>query len=179
MKIIFALLSVFLVNNFAHASEFELKVYFNLAAAEKHGMVHCALGGHKLKTEYHLTVFKDKPSYTILGNLDLDKDVASDVERKLLCDKGEFTLVKSINTTEDFINLFVYLEEIYIIKDEIFDVANVKLSPDKDYFMQKKYIDESGETVVETMIEENKNSTNDDTIIESNDLIYRIEVKRK
>lgn len=178
MKMIFALLSIFLVSNFTHASEFELKVYFNLAAAEKHGMVRCAIGGHKLKTEYHLSVFKEKPSYTILGNLDLDKNVTGDVERKLLCDKGEFTLVKSINTTEDFINLFIYLEEIYIIKDEIFDVANVKLSPDEDYFMQKKYIDESGETVVETMIEEDKNSTNNDAMIESNDLIYRIEVKR-
>ena len=177
MKIILALISAFLVSNSAHAGEFELKVYFNLAAAEKHGMVHCAIGGKKLKTEYHLAVFKDKPSYTILGNLDLDENITADVERKLLCNKGDFTLVKSIKTPEDSINFFIYLEEIYFIKDQIFDVANVKLAPDEDYFLQKKYISEAGVMVVETM-NTNESTNNDATLIKRSDLIYNIEIKR-
>lgn len=179
MRMILALISAFFMSNVAQASDFELRVYFDLAAAEKHDMVHCAIGGHKLKTEYHLTVFEEKPNYTILGNLDLDKNVTSDVERKLLCNEGEFTLVKTINTTEDFINLFVYLEEIYVIKDEIFDVADVKLSPDEDYFMQKKYISGSGEIVVKTTnMEKDADAADDSSMIENSDLIYRIEVKR-
>lgn len=179
MKMILALLSAFLISNSAHAGEFELKVYFNLAAAEKYGMVHCAIGGKKLKTEYHLAVFKDKPSYTILGNLDLDENITADVERKLLCNEGEFTLVKSIKTPEDSINLFIYLEEIYIIKDQIFDVANVKLAPDADYFSQKKYISKAGVMIVETLnSEEQANTNNDAELIKRSDLIYSIEIKR-
>ena len=42
MKMVLVLLFAFFMSNAAHASEFELKVYFNLAAAEKHDMVHCA-----------------------------------------------------------------------------------------------------------------------------------------
>ena len=177
MKMILALISAFLVSNSAQAGEFELKVYFNLAAAEKHGMVHCAIGGKKLKTEYHLAVFKDKPNYTILGNLELDENITADVERKLLCNEGDFTLVKSIKTPEDSINLFIYLEEIYFIKDQIFDVANVKLTPDEDYFLQKKYISEAGVMVVETM-NTNESTNNDATLIKRSDLIYNIEIKR-
>lgn len=177
MKMMLVLLFAFFMCNVAHASEFELKVYFNLAAAEKHGMVHCAIGGKKLKTEYHLAVFKDKPNYTILGNLDLDENITADVERKLLCNEGEFTLVKSIKTPEDSINLFIYLEEIYFIKDQIFDVANVKLAPDEDYFLQKKYISEAGVMIVETM-NTNESTNNDAALIKRSDLIYSIEIKR-
>lgn len=180
MRIVLTLLSIFFVNNFAYASDFELTVYFDLNIAEKHGIVQCRPGGLGSTTDYHLTIFKDKPSYTILGNLDLDKDIAGDVERNYLCDKGEFTLIKSINTTEDFINLFVYLEEIYIMKDEIFEVANVKLSSDEDYFIQKKYISESGQTAVETRnVKEVMSSTGDNAIKENGDLLYSIEITRK
>lgn len=180
MKIIFALLSAFFINNFVYASDFKLTVYFNLNVAEKHGIVQCRPGGVRSTTDYHLTIFKDKPHYTILGNLDLDKDIAGDVERNYLCDKGEFTLEKSINTTEDFINLFVYLEEIYVMEDEIYEVANVKLSSDEDYFIQKKYMSESGQAVVETKnAKETVSSKSDDTNIENGDLLYSIEIFRK
>lgn len=180
IRIILALLSVFFINNYANASDFELTVYFNLGIAKKHGVIQCSQGGEQLNTEYHLTVFKDKPRYTILGNLDLNKNVTGDVERKFHCDEGEFTLRKTINTTQDFINLFIYLEEIYVIKDEIFDVANVKLSSDEDYFMQKKYISESGQTIIKTMnVEEVVSTKGDDTTIDNSDLIYNIEIRRK
>ena len=134
MKMMLVLLFTFFMSNAAQASEFELKVYFNLAAAEKHDMVHCAIGGKKLKTEYHLAVFKDKPNYTILGNLDLDDNITA-------------------------------------------DVANVRLAPGEDYFLQKKYIDESGVMVVETMNTNNR-TNNDAALIKRSDLIYSIEIKR-
>jgi len=178
MRIILALLPIFFINNFVYASDFELTVYFNLNVAEKHGIVQCRPGGEGSATDYHLTIFKDKPSHTRLGNL--DKDVAGDVGRNYLCDKGEFTLRKSINTTKDFLNLFVYLEEIYVIKDEIYEVANVKISSDEDYFIQKKYMSESGQAVVETKnTKEVASSKGDDTNIENGGLLYSIEISRK
>ena len=177
MRIILALLFIFFINNLTYASDFELTVYFNLNVAEKHGIVQCRPGGVRSKTDYHLTVFKDKPHYTILGNLDLDRDVAGDVERNFLCDKGEFTLRESINTAEDSLNLFVYLEEIYVIKDEIIEVANVQLSADEDYFNQKKYMRESGPAIVETKnTKEVVNSEGDDI---NGNLLYSIEISRK
>jgi len=180
MRIILALLSTFFINNFVYASDFELTVYFNLNVAEKQGIVQCRPGGVRSTTDYHLTIFKDKPSHTILGNLDLDKDVAGDVERNYLCDKGEFTLKKSINTTEDFLNLFVYLEEIYILQDEIYEVANVKISSDEVYFIQRKYMSESGQAIVETKNKkEVVSSKGDDTNIENGGLLYSIEISRK
>lgn len=179
MRTMLALLFISSMSNLAHADEFELTVYFNLGVAEKHGIVRCALGGRKLKTEYHLTVFKDEPRYTFLGNLDLKKNVVGDIARKFFCDEGEFIFKKKINTTEDFINLFVYLEEIYYLKDEIFDVANVKLNPDANYFIQKKYINDAGKTVIETMnIEAAADSSNDDTRIDSHELVYSVEIRR-
>lgn len=180
IRIILALLSIFFINNYANASDFELTVYFNLGIAKKHGLMKCSQGGTQLDTEYHLSVFKEKPSYTILGNLDLNKNVAGDVERQLHCDEGEFSLRKIINTTQDFISLFIHVEEIYVIKDEIFDVANVRLSSDEDYFMQKKYISESGQTIIKKMNAEEVVSTkDDDPSIDNGDLLYIIEIKRK
>ena len=180
MKVIIALSAVFLINSAANASDFILTVYFNLGVAEKHGIVKCSQGGEELNTEYHLTVFKDKPSYTLLGNLDFDKNVTGDVERKSLCDEGEFTLLKSVHSDDDFINLFIYLEEIYLIKDKIFDVANIELSAEEDYFLQKKYISESGEFIVKTIRAEKIITLNAENALKhEGELVYRVELKRK
>jgi len=180
MKIIFALLFVFFVNNFANAGDFELSVYFNLSTSEKHGIIRCRQGGHKLKTEYHLMVIKNNPKYTILRNLDLDNGVIGDVEGDFYCDKGELTLTKSINTTEDFTNLHIFLVEIYFIKDSIFDVAKIKLSSTGNYFMQSKFINETGLTTINTAhTEEAINSENTDPMIANSDLLYRIEIRKK
>ncbi len=180
MRFLFTLIFAFFINNSAHAGNFELTVFFNLDVAEKHEIVSCRQGGEQLDTEYHLTVFKDKPKYTILGNLDFDHNVAGDVEKRLHCDQGNFTLRKLINTEDDFINLFVYLEEIYFIKDEIFDVANVRLASDKNYFKQEKYINALGQVDVKTsnteQIDISKNAT---SMKDDGDLLYRIEIKRK
>ncbi len=174
MRTIITLFAILFITNFAHADDFELTVYFDLSAAEQHDIIKCPPGGEELNTEYHLTVFKDKPSYTLLGNLDFDKNVAGDIKKKLLCDQGEFTLRKTIHSDKDTINIFIYLEEIYLIKDEIFNIATVKLSANEDYFIQKKYINESVTFIVRTT-ELEKNTTT----IKYGDLIYRIELKRK
>jgi hypothetical protein len=180
MRIMLVLFLVFFMNNFSNASEFELTIYFNLGVSEKHGIIKCRQGGKQLSTDYHLIVFNNKPKYTILGNLDLDEDFIGNVEGELHCDEGEFTLVKLISTTESFVNLFIYLAEIYFIKDKIFDIANVKLSSDADYFLQKKLINEAGVTVVKTAhIEEIISSESADPIVDNSNLLYRIEIRRK
>ncbi len=43
MKVIFALLFVLFVNNFANADDFELSVYFNLGTSVQHGQYNMAL----------------------------------------------------------------------------------------------------------------------------------------
>ena len=179
MKILFALLFVFSVNNFANASDFELTVYFNLSASEKHGFVRCRPGGNKLKAEYQLVVIRNQPKYTVLGNLDLNEDVLENVEGISYCNEGEFTLRKLINNSEDSINLSVHLVETYLIKDSIFDIAKVELSPNENYFMESKFVNETGQVVIKKgRIEEVVSSEETDPIIDNSDLLYRIEVKR-
>src|SRR5680860_1149366 len=116
MRIILVLLSTFFINNFANASDFEITVYFNLENAEKRGLVKCSQGRENeiMSSEYHLAIYKNKPSYTILGNLNLDKDLIGDIKSKLHCNKGDFFLNKTINSTHNFINLYIYLAEIFI-----------------------------------------------------------------
>jgi len=170
----------FFVNNFANANNFELTVYFNLGVSAKHGIVKCRQGGEKLYTQYNLLIFKDKPKYTILRNLDLNKDLIGNVEGILHCHEGEFTLTKSINTTENSIHLFIYLVETYFIKDEIFNIANVELPSDEDYFIQYKLIKETGQAVVETThVEEIVSPDSADPNTDNGTFIYRIEIKRK
>ncbi len=178
MKIILALLFAFSVHTVANADTFKLNIYFNLEISEKHGIVKCRQGGNQLSTDYHLIVFRDKPKYTILGNLDLDKDVIGNVEGKLNCDEGEFTLVKSIDVNGDSINLFIYLVEIYIIKDNIFNITNIKLSDDHDYFTEYEFINEAGHAVKKIIYRDDDDDDDDDDIDDS-DLIYRIELRRK
>lgn len=164
----------------ANASNFELTVHFNLGVSTKHGIVKCRQGGKKLYTQYNLLVFKDKPKYTILRNLDLDKDLISDVEGSHHCHEGEFTLTKLISTPENFIYLFIYLVEIYFLKDAIFEVANIGLSSDEDYFIQYKFINEIGQVVVETAhTEESVGSVSVDSIADKGTILYLLEIKRK
>ncbi|MCH9638741.1 MAG: hypothetical protein K0U40_04530 [Betaproteobacteria bacterium] len=175
-----ALLLVLFVNNFANADDFELSVYFNLGTSEQHGIIRCRQGGTKLKTEYHLIVIKKNPKYTILRNLDLEANVIGDAEGDFYCDKGELTLRKSIKTTENFIHLHIFLVEVYLIKDSIFDIAKIKLSSARNYFAQSKFINEAGHTLVKTAhIEESVNPESVDPIIANSDLLYRIEIRRK
>jgi len=180
MRFLSIIIFAFFINNSVHAGNFELTVFFNLNVAEKHEIVSCRPGGEKLDTEYHLTVFKDKPKYTILGNLDFDHNVAGDVEKLFLCDQGNFTLIKLINNEDSFINFFIYLQEIYLIKDEIFDVANVKLTSDQNYFIQEKYINALGQIDVKTSNTEQVVISKDAASMkEDGELLYRIEIKRK
>ncbi len=179
MRVLSILIFTFFINHLVHADNFELTVFFNLNVAEKHEIVSCRQGGEQLDTEYHLTVFKDKPQYTILGNLDLDHNVAVDVEKRLHCNQGNFTLRKLIKTEDDFVNLFIYLEEIYFIKDEIFEVANVKLSSDENYFIQEKFINALGQVDVKTSnSEQPANFKSEAARTDDSDLLYRIEIKR-
>ncbi len=179
MRIILILSMVFFVNNLANASNFELTIHLNLGASTKHGIVKCRQGGKKLYTRYNLLVFKDKPKYTILRNLDLDKDLISDSEGSHHCHEGEFTLTKLISTPENFIDLFVYLVEIYFIKDAIFKVANIGLSSDEDYFIQYKFINETGQVIETAHTEESVGSVSVDSFTDNGTLIYLIEIKRK
>lgn len=180
MRVLSILFFVFIINNSVHADNFELTVFFDLDVAEQHEIVSCRQGGEQMDTEYHLTVFKDKPKYTILGNLDFDHNVAGDIEKRLHCDQGNFTLRKLINTEDDFVNLFIYLEEIYFIKDEIFDVANVKLASDQNYFIQEKFINALGQVDLKTSnTEQVAISESDASKTDDSDLLYRIEIKRK
>ena len=180
MRILFALISVFFVTNFANASDFELNVYFNLSASEKHGFVRCRPGGDKLKAEYHLIVIRNEPKYTILGNLDLNEDVLGNVKGVGYCNEGKFILRKSINNSENSINLSIYLVETYLIKDSIFDVAKIELSTTENYFMESKFVNEKGQAVIKKRhIEEIVSSEEIDPTIDNSDLLYRIEVKRK
>ena len=178
MRVLIAFLLVLLINNIALAADFQLSVYFNLGVAERHKIVKCRQGGEQLDTEYHLTVFKDEPSYTTLGNLDFEKNVIGDTERSLHCNEGEFTLTKLIHTQDNAINLFIYLEEIYVIKDEIFKIANVALSFNEDYLMQEKYINELDEATIKTSKTEKKVATQNEVNHEDGELLYRIEIKR-
>jgi hypothetical protein len=180
MRILFALFFTFFINNLAHAGDYELTVYFNLGVAERHGIVSCRQGGEQLDTEYHLTVFKDEPRYTVLGNLDFDHNVAGDVEQRFHCDHGDFTLKELIHTEDDAVNLFIYLEEIYFIKDDIYKIANVQLPSDEDYFKQEKYIDEFDEAFVKTShTEQEAISKTVATMTDEGDLLYRIEIRRQ
>lgn len=83
-----------------------------------------------------------------MGNLDLNKDVLGNVEGISYCNAGEFTLRKFINNSEDSINLSVHLVETYLIKDSIFDIAKVELLPNEDYFIESKFINVTGQTIV-------------------------------
>lgn len=182
MKNIIVLLFFLSVHTVANADTFELTVYFNLEVSEKHGIVKCRQGGDQLSTDYHLTVFKNKPRHTILGNLDLDKDVIGHAEGRLNCNKGEFTLVKSINANEDSINLFIYLVEIYFIKDNILNITNIKLSDDHDYFTEYEFINEAGHAIKKIIYKDDEDDEDDeeeDEAIAGSNLIYRIEVRRK
>ncbi len=180
MRILFVLFFTFFINNLAHAGDFELTVYFNLGVAENHGVISCRQGGEQLDTEYHLTVFKDEPRYTMLGNLDFDHNVAGDVEQRFHCDHGDFTLQELISTEEDAINLFIYLEEIYFIKDDLYKIANVRLTSGQDYFMQEKYINKSDEPIVKTShTEQDAISKTVASMTDEGDLLYRVEIKRK
>ena len=178
MKIILALLFAISVHTVANADTFELTVYFNLEVSEDRGIVKCRQGGSRLSTEYHLMVLKNEPKYTIFGNLDLDNDVFGDVGRRFNCDRGEFTLVKSINVDKDSVNLFIYLVEKYIIKDNIFHITTIKLSDDHDYFTEYEFINEAGQ-VIKKIIYRDEDEDEDDAAIDDSNLIYRIEVKRK
>ncbi|MDH5552877.1 MAG: hypothetical protein OEX82_06045 [Nitrosomonas sp.] len=179
MKILFALLFGFSVNNFANASDFELTVYFNLSASEKHGLVRCRPGGNKLKAEYHLIVIKDQPKYTVIGNLDLNKDVLGAVEGNSYCNEGEFTLRKLINNSEESINLSILLVETYLIKDSIFDIEKVELPPNEDYFIESKFINVTGQIIVEKgKLDEIVNSDNAINSVDNSDILYRIEIRR-
>ncbi len=180
MRILFALFFTFFVNNLAYAGDYELTVFFNLGVAEKHGVVSCRPGGEKSVAKYHLTVFKDEPRYTFLGNLDFDYNVAGDVEQRFHCDYGDFTLKEFIHTEDDALNLFIFLEEIYFIKDEIYKIANVQLSSDEDYFMQEKYINEHDEAIVKTSHTElDAISKTFATMTDEGNLLYRIEIRRQ
>lgn len=179
MKILFALLFGLSTNNFANASDFELTVYFNLSASEKHGLIRCRPGGNKLKAEYYLVVIRNEPNYTVLGNLDLNEDVLGNVEGVSYCNEGKFTLRKPISYNEDSISLSIYLVETYLIKDSIFDVASVELPTTENYFMESKFVNETGQVVIKKgHIEEVFSSEETSPVIDNNDLLYRIEVKR-
>ncbi len=127
-----------------------------------------------------MIVIRKNPKYTILRNLDFDENVIGDVEGDFYCDKGELTLRKSIKTTEDFIPLHIFLVENYLIKDSIFDVAKIKFSSARNYFVQSKFINEAGHTLIKTAhIEESVNPESVDLIIANSDLLYRIEIRKK